>query len=196
MAKKMTKKSAAEVTAVRTVDVQDCPAIRVKSTGGDASFASGEKVQDVSISSQVSAGSDALVTSGGVGAYVGDLNALETENKEDIVGAINEVRDTFARKHVSLTGINVAIPSCMEDIDNTGISAIDFALTAAESAKYRILGLVSYEVFDADGKRINCWPVCSFTQTNGNLLRTRWMCGGTGRKTATGGTFQLLLIRK
>ena len=41
---------------------------------------------------------------------------------------------------------------------------MDFSIDEEEGADYQIVGMIAYEFFEANGKRVNCWPVCQFTQ--------------------------------
>lgn len=81
--------------------------------------------------------------------------------------------------------INVAIPFCSEEIANTSIPNVDINITDEMGANWAIASLAKYEVTDASGKRINCFPVCMFSMNGQKTLRLRMMCCGTSRKTAT-----------
>lgn len=124
---------------------------------------------------------------------VGDLSALTTTDKSSAVAAINEIDfavkglgEPFRVKQWGDNTLNVEIPYCTEDIGNTSIAKMTFSIDAEEGAEYQIVGMIAYEVFDAEsgGNRINCWPVCQFTGNGQKELSVRWMCGGTTRKTA------------
>lgn len=126
-----------------------------------------------------------------VDGRVGDLSALTTTNKASAVAAINELDfavkglgEPFRVKNWASNTLNVQIPHCAEDLDNTAIPKMDFSIDNVEGADYQVVGMVAYEVKGADGKRINCWPVCQFTGNGQKTLSVRWMCGGTSRKTA------------
>ena len=95
-----------------------------------------------------------------------------------------------------MSGLDKELPCCTEDLPNTSINGIDISLSEEEGADYMIAGMMSYEVFDANGSRINCWPVCQFTQNGQRLLRTRFMCGGTSRMTAHRIDCKVLLKRR
>lgn len=126
-------------------------------------------------------------------AYVdgktGDLTTLTTDNKDNLVAAINEVYEKsgepFRVKNWATT-FDISIPTCTEDIGNTSIAKMTYSIDAVEGADYQIVGMIAYEVFDAasGGNRVNCWPVCQFTGNGQKELSVRWMCGGTSRKTA------------
>lgn len=133
------------------------------------------------------------VSSGGTKSYVdgltGDLTTLTTEDKADLVSAINEVNANASSifKVVNWSSsFNVPIPFCTEDIANTSIPKIEFSITDEEGAIYQVVGMIAYEVFDAasGGNRINCWPVCQFTSNGQKTLSVRFMCAGTSRKVA------------
>ncbi|MBR2674982.1 MAG: hypothetical protein IKE52_05985 [Mogibacterium sp.] len=120
----------------------------------------------------------------------GFLEFLKTDNKDNLVNAINEVYEKsgepFRVKNWASNTLNVEIPTCTEDISNTSIPKMVFSIDNVEGADYQIVGMLAYEVFDAasGGNRINCWPVCPFTGNGQKELSVRWMCAGTTRKTA------------
>lgn len=120
---------------------------------------------------------------------IGDLLSLTTDNKDNLVNAINEVYEKSGepfRVKQWANSFSVEIPTCTEDISNTAIPKMVFSIDNVEGADYQIVGMIAYEVFDAasGGNRINCWPVCQFTGSGQKELSVRWMCGGTTRKTA------------
>lgn len=119
---------------------------------------------------------------------LGDLSNLTTDEKTNLVGAINEVYEKsgepFRVKNWASSSLNVQIPYCTEDIANTSIPKMDFSISDAEGADYQIVGMIAYEVKDTSGQRINCWPVCQFTGNGQKTLTVRWACMGTTRKTA------------
>ena len=124
-----------------------------------------------------------------VDGATGDLSTLTTDNKTNLVAAINEVYEKsgepFRVKNWSASDLSVSIPYCTEDLDNTSIPRMDFNISGDEGDAFQVVGMVAYEVKGADGKRINCWPVCQFTGNGQKTLSVRWMCAGTVRKTAT-----------
>lgn len=103
----------------------------------------------------------------------------------DLQSQIDALGEPFRVKQWS-NSFNVEIPTCTEDMPNTSIPKMVFAIDGVEGADYQIVGMIAYEVFDAasGGNRINCWPVCQFTGNGQKELSVRWMCGGTTRKTA------------
>lgn len=124
---------------------------------------------------------------------IGDLTTLTTTDKSSAVAAINEIDfavkglgEPFRVKQWASNTLNVEIPYCTEDIGNTSIPKMVFTIDDTEGADYQIVGMISYELFDAasGGNRINAWPVCQFTGNGQKELGVRWMCGGTTRKTA------------
>lgn len=124
---------------------------------------------------------------------LGDLSTLSTTAQTDVVSAINEVKfsldnlgEPFRVKQWASNSLNVEIPVCTEDIGNGSIPKMVYTIDDTEGADYQIVGMLSYELFDAatGGNRINCWPVCQFTGNVQKELSVRWMCGGTTRKTA------------
>jgi len=124
-----------------------------------------------------------------VDGKTGDLSALTTDDKSNLVSAINEVyeksSEPFRVKNWAAGNLNVSIPYCTEDIANTAIAKMTYSIDAVEGAAYQIVGMIAYEVFDNNGQRINCWPVCQFTGNGQKELSVRWACMGSSRKTAT-----------
>lgn len=133
---------------------------------------------------------------------IGDLTALDTEAKGDIVNALNEVYEKcgepFRVKQWAANDLNVTIPICTTEIANTQIGKLVFSIDAEEGALYQIVGMIAYEVFDAatGGNRINCWPVCQFTGNGQKELGVRFMCGGTSNKVAKRINAWVLLKRR
>lgn len=127
---------------------------------------------------------------GYVDSKIGDLTTLTTNNKDNLVAALNEVYEKsgepFRVKQWASNALNVEIPVCTEDLGNGSIPKMVFSIDAVEGADYQIVGMIAYELFDeaSGGSRINCWPVCQFTGNGQKELSVRWMCAGTTRKTA------------
>ena len=124
-------------------------------------------------------------------ASVGDIASLQTTDKSSVVGATNELKaavdalgEPFRVKQWQ-TNVEAIIPTCTTDVSNTGIPKMVFSISGQEGIDYQVVGMIAYEVFDANGQRINCWPVCPFTGNGQKELSVRWMCGGTTPKTAT-----------
>lgn len=123
-------------------------------------------------------------------AKSGDLSELLTTDQSDLVSAINEVYEKsgepFRAKQWTINTLDVTIPVCTSDVGNTSIPKLVFTIDDTEGADYQIIGMISYEVFDAasGGNRINCWPVCQFTGNNQKELSVRFMCAGSTEKTA------------
>lgn len=103
----------------------------------------------------------------------------------DLQTQVDGISDIFRVKQFQSSDYNITIPSCQEDVENTAINRMNFSIDEEEGADYQIVGMIAYEFFDADGKRINCWPVCQFTLNGQKTLGVRLMCGGTQRKTVT-----------
>ena len=87
--------------------------------------------------------------------------------------------EAFRLKEWNDSTINITIPVCTDNVANTNIPKTIYTLTGQESVDYKIVGMLSYEVMDANGNRINCWPVCQFTGGGLTELHVRWMCAGT-----------------
>lgn len=98
---------------------------------------------------------------------------------------IDALGEPFRLKKWGGDDLNVAIPCCTEDLANASIDKMTFKIEGQEAVDYMVAGMIAYEVFGTDGKRINCWPVCQFTGQNTTELSVRWTCMGTSRKTAT-----------
>lgn len=127
-----------------------------------------------------------------VDSKVGDLTTLTTTDKTDAVSAINEVKFTvdglgepYRLKDFSQTFTTaLTIPSVTQDVANTSIPNVDITITGQEAEDFAIAGLLKYEVFDASGNRLNCFPVCSFSMDGQKTLRVRMMVGGPNSKQA------------
>lgn len=125
-----------------------------------------------------------------VDGITGDLSTLTTDNKTNLVSAINEVYEKsgepFRIKNWANNALNVTIVPCTSDAGNTSLAKMVYTINDVEGADYQIVGMLAYEVFDAasGGNRINCWPVCQFTGNGQKELSVRWMCGGTTNKVA------------
>lgn len=122
---------------------------------------------------------------------VGDITTLQTTDKSSVVGAVNElVADVAAlgepfRVKQWQANVNAIIPTCTTNVSNTNIPKMVFSISGQEGIDYQVVGMIAYEVFDAGGQRLNCWPVCQFTGNGQKELSVRWMCGGTTPQTAT-----------
>lgn len=127
---------------------------------------------------------------GYVDGKTGDLTTLTTDNKDNLVAAINEVYEKsgepFRVKNWAANNLNATIVPCTSDASNTQLSKMTYSITGVEGESYQIVGMIAYEVFDAasGGNRINCWPVCQFTGNGQKELSVRWVCAGTTDKTA------------
>lgn len=126
---------------------------------------------------------------GYIDGATGDLTTLTTDNKTNLVDAINEVYEKSGEQFrvKQWTGDpNITIPVCTADVGNTSIPKMVFNITGQEATDYQVVGMIAYEIFDAvsGGNRINCWPVCQFTGQNQTELSVRMMCAGTTPKQA------------
>lgn len=125
-----------------------------------------------------------------ISSKTGDLTALTTDNKTDLVSAINEVYEKsgepFRVKNWAANNLDVTIEPCTTDKTNTQLAKMVFSIDATEGASYQIVGMIAYEVFDAasGGNRLNVWPVCQFTGNGQKELSVRWVCAGSTAKTA------------
>lgn len=97
---------------------------------------------------------------------------------------IDALGEPFRVKQWTAKNLTVEIPCCTEELANTSIAKMTFKIEGQEATDYQVVGMIAYEIFDVDGKRINCWPVCQFTGSGQTELSVRWACMGTTRKTA------------
>lgn len=137
----------------------------------------------------------AKIEHGGGGGTIDSELSTESENavqNKAITNKIDELQfeieslgEPFRVKQFSINNLTAALPCVTEDIANSSISSIDLTINDVEGADYQIVGMIAYEVFDSSNARINCFPVCQFTMNTQKILRVRFMCAGTTRKTAT-----------
>ena len=113
------------------------------------------------------------------------VQTATTEDTYDLQAQIDNLGEPFRVKKWDGNNLNISIPYITEDIDNTSIPKFDYTITGQEATDFQVAGMLAYEVFGADGKRINCMPVCQFTGNGQTTLSVRFMCAGTMRKTAT-----------
>ena len=122
---------------------------------------------------------------------VGDLSALTTTAKSDLVSAVNELKsgldvlgEPFRVKKWGASNLNITVPSCAQDMANTDIPKLTFKITGQEATDYQVVGMIAYEVFGSDGKRMNYIPVCQFTGQGQTELNVRGCVMGPDSKTA------------
>lgn len=127
----------------------------------------------------------------GLQSQLGTLTDLTTDNKDNLVAAINEVYEKsgepFRVKNWAASwSAGISIDPCTTDKGNTNLNKITFSIDDVEGAAYQIVGMIAYEVFDnvSGGNRLNVWPVCQFTGNGQKELSVRWVCAGTTVKTA------------
>lgn len=125
-------------------------------------------------------------------------NYATTATADDLQAQIDALGEPFRVKQWQANGLNVTIPTCTQEVANTSIPKLTFTISDTEGADYQIVGMISYEIFDAasGGNRINCWPVCQFTSNGQKELTVRFMCGGTSSKTAQRISAWVLLKRR
>ena len=120
---------------------------------------------------------------------VGDLSALNTTAKTDLVSAVNEVKagadEPFRVKKFDPT-FNITVPPVTTSDANVDLPKIVLKIEGQEAVDYQIAGMIAYEVFDAatGGNRLNYIPVCQFTGQNQTELSVRGVVAGTEPKTA------------
>ena len=132
-------------------------------------------------------------------ARMGDLSALTTTAKTDLVSALNEVKAAadapFLVKKFDPT-FEITVPSVAADTPHNDLPKIVLKTTGQEAADYQIAGMIAYEVFGSDGGRINYIPVCQFTGQNQTELSIRGVVAGTRQTVATKMVCWLLLKRR
>lgn len=119
----------------------------------------------------------------GLQHYDGKIREHIAAADSSLQSQIDALGEPFRVKAFGGSNYNVTIPFVTEDVANTAIPNFDLSISDEEGADYQIVGMIAYEMFDADNNRINCWPVCQFTQNTQKTLRVRMMCAGTTRKT-------------
>ena len=103
----------------------------------------------------------------------------------DLQYQINSLGEPFRLKDFSQTfATAITIPSVTTDIPNTSIPNVDISISGEEAAEFAIAGMVKYEVKDASGNRLNCFPVCTFSMEGQKILRVRMMVAGNDSKQA------------
>lgn len=111
----------------------------------------------------------------------GDLSALATTAKTDLVSALNEVKagadEPFRVKKFS-PAFNITVPSVTSGTPHNSLPKIVLKTEGQEAADYQIVGMIAYEVFNASGGRINYIPVCQFTGQNQTELSIRGVVAG------------------
>lgn len=118
----------------------------------------------------------------------GDLSALTTTAKTDLVSALNEVKagaDAPFLVKKWAADLDITVPSCTQDMANTDIPKLTFKTTGQEATDYQIVGMIAYELFGSDGKRMNYIPVCQFTGQNQTELHVRGCVMGPNSKTSS-----------
>ena len=126
-----------------------------------------------------------------VASAIGDLTALDTTAQDNLVNAINELKfgldglgEPFRVNEWSNNNLTATIPTCSQEIDNTSIDKVVYTITGQEAVDYQVVGMIAYQLLDANGTRINAWPVCQFTGNGQTELHVRFMCAGTSSKSA------------
>ena len=124
-----------------------------------------------------------------LGAITDDLDAVNKKYVDAADAAlqfqIDGLGEPFRLKDFSQTfATDINIPSCQQDIANTSIPNVDVKITGTEAENFAIAGLVKYEVTDANGARLNVWPVCQFSMDGQKTLRLRMMAAGPNSKAA------------
>ena len=131
-----------------------------------------------------------------------DADGQPQSSGTDLATLLSDVeagKEAFMLKDFTQT-ISAEIPYCTEDIANTSIAKITIDLDVIDPTgelgnAYAAASLAKFEVYDAatNGNRINCWPVCMFSEGGQKKLSLRFMCAGTQRQTAKRITGAILL---
>lgn len=110
---------------------------------------------------------------------------LEYEISE-IDRKLERLEENFLVKQYSMSGLSVTIPAVTTDPLNTDIPKFVFKITGQEAIDYQVIGMLAYEVFDANsgGNRLNFIPVCQFTGGGQTELSVRGCVMGTTSKVA------------
>lgn len=95
-----------------------------------------------------------------------------------------------------VTNLGLEIPTISEDLDNTQLPKLVYTVPNELKAIYRVTGMMAYEVFDTNNKRINYTVMCQFTEQNSTELSVRGMVAGTVRKTANKISAYVLLEKR
>lgn len=83
-----------------------------------------------------------------------------------------------------VSNLNITIPAVSEDLDNTQLPKLVYTVPDEWKETYKVTGMMAYEVFDENNKRLNYIPVCQFTGQNSTELSVRGMVAGSSSKTA------------
>ena len=95
-----------------------------------------------------------------------------------------------------VSDLNIEIPAVSEDLDNTQLPKLLYTVPNDLKETYKVTGMLAYEVFDKNNKRINYMVVCQFTGQNSTELSVRGMVAGTVRKTANKISAYVLLEKR
>lgn len=106
-----------------------------------------------------------------------------------------ENNDMYLVRNWAVSGLNITVPSVMEDLTNTQIPKLVYKSPVQDASNYQIVGMVAYEVFGESG-RINYIPVCQFTGQNQTELSVRGCVMGPNSKTAISINAWVLLKRR
>lgn len=119
-----------------------------------------------------------------------DVSALGEEDAS-IWSAIGDMRDEIASSveifkvvKWDSSNLDITVPSVNTDIANSDIPKLTFTITGETAEKYRVVGMLGYEVFDASNVRMNYIQVCQFTGQNSTEISVRGMVAGTQPKKA------------
>lgn len=167
----------------------------------DAYFAMGADIVNTDILTE----SDWL--GGAVDAAMSDSSENAVQNKivkgyvdaadADLQEQINALGEPFRVKQF-IVDPNETIPSVTQDVANKQIPKILLTITGQEATDYQIIGMISYEAFDATsgGNRLNFIPVCQFTGVGQTELSIRGCIMGPNSKTMRRFVCWVLLKRR
>lgn len=112
-----------------------------------------------------------------------DLQNTRFLATQGYVDAAMAAFEPYRVKQFTFTG-EWNIPSCTADVANTSIPKFVMQLEGDEAENYAFVGMLSYEVFDAEtgGNRVNYMPVCQFTGGGQTELSVRGCVMGSTSK--------------
>ena len=95
-----------------------------------------------------------------------------------------------------VSDLNIEIPAISEDLDNTQLPKLVYTVPDDLKETYKVTGMMAYEVFGENNKRLNYTIMCQFVGQNSTELSVRGMVAGTVRKTANKISAYVLLEKR
>ena len=135
-----------------------------------------------------------------VNSSIHDTNSRILQNNvriDALEKGVNALKTEFVLKDFNTTFSSpITIPNVTSDVANTSIPNVDITIEGDEATQYAIAGMVKYEVKNASGQRLNCFPICSFSMNGQTTLRIRMMCAGSSSVQASSINGAILLKRR